>query len=109
RIRAHHADALALLHGAIDDADKHDDAEIDVVPAVDQQRLQRRVAVAIRRRQAGDDCLQHALYALTRLGRDQDRIRGIDADHVLDLLLYLLRFCRPQIDPAHDPYELGII
>ena len=39
----HHADALALLDGAIDDADEDDDAEIGVVPAVDQQRLERRL------------------------------------------------------------------
>ena len=42
RVGAHHADALALLQRAVDDAHQHDDAEIGVVPAVDQQRLQRR-------------------------------------------------------------------
>ena len=47
RVGAHHADALALLQGAVDDAHQHDDAEIGVVPAVDQQRLQGRVAVAL--------------------------------------------------------------
>ena len=41
RVGAHHADALALLQRAVDDAHQHDDAEIEVVPAVDQQRLQR--------------------------------------------------------------------
>ena len=40
-VGAHHADALALLHHAVDDAHQHHDAEIDVVPAIDQQRLQR--------------------------------------------------------------------
>ena len=39
--RGHHADALALLHHAIDDAHEHDDAEIGIVPAIDQQRLER--------------------------------------------------------------------
>ena len=33
-----------LFERAVDDAHQHDDAEIGVVPAVDQQRLQRRVA-----------------------------------------------------------------
>ena len=41
RVGAHHADALALLQHAVDDAHQHDDAEIEVVPAVDQQRLER--------------------------------------------------------------------
>ena len=52
RIGAHHADALVLAQHAVDDAHEHHDAEIDVVPAVDQQRLERRVAVALGRRQA---------------------------------------------------------
>ena len=52
RVRAHHADALALLQRAVEDAHQHDDAEIGVVPAVDQQRLQRRRLVALGRRQA---------------------------------------------------------
>ena len=38
----HHADLLALLQFAVDDAHQHDDAEIGVVPGIDQQRLQRR-------------------------------------------------------------------
>jgi hypothetical protein len=38
-VGAHHADGLALLQHAVDDAHQHDDAEIGVVPAVDQQRL----------------------------------------------------------------------
>jgi hypothetical protein len=41
---AHHADLLALFQLAVDDAHQHDDAEIGVVPAVDQHGLQRRMA-----------------------------------------------------------------
>ena len=40
----HHADLHALLEHAVDDADQHHDAEIGVVPGVDEERLQRRVA-----------------------------------------------------------------
>ena len=47
----HHADALALFEHAIDDAEQHHDAQIGVVPAIDQQRLQRRRGVALGRRQ----------------------------------------------------------
>jgi hypothetical protein len=39
-----------FLQRAVDDAHQHHDAEIKVVPAVDQQRLQGRAAVALRRR-----------------------------------------------------------
>ena len=103
---AHHADAAALLHRAVDDADQNDDAEIDVVPAIDQQRLQRRVAVALRRRQARDDGFQHVGHAKAGLGRDHHGIRRVDADHVLDLLPYLLGFGRGQVDLVENRYDL---
>ena len=106
RARAHHADAAALLHDAVDDADQHDDAEIDVVPAVDQQRLQRRVAVALRRRQAGDDGLQHIGNAEAGLGRDHHGVGRVDADDVLDLLLDLLRLCGGKVDLVQDRNDL---
>ena len=38
----HQPDALALVQRAVEDAHQHDHAEIGVVPAVDQQRLERR-------------------------------------------------------------------
>ena len=94
RAGAHHADALALFQRAIDDAQQHDDAEIGVVPAVDQQRLERRRGVALGRRQARDDRFQHLRHVESGLGRDQDRVGGIEADHVLDLLLYLFSLGR---------------
>ena len=59
RVGAHHADAHALLDHAVDHPHQHDDAEIGVVPAVDQESLQRRRLVALRRRQTMDDRLQH--------------------------------------------------
>jgi len=109
RIGAHHADAVALLHHAVDDADQDDHAEIDVVPAVDQQRLQRRVAVAFRRRQARDDGFQHVGHAFAGLGRDHHGIRRIDPDHVLDLLLDLLGLGRGQIDLVQDRHDLVVV
>ena len=48
----HQADFLAGLQRAVDDAHQDDDAEIGVVPAVDQQRLERRRGDRPRRRQA---------------------------------------------------------
>ncbi len=109
RVGAHHADALALLHHAVDDADQHDDAEIDVVPAIDQQRLQRRIAVALRRRQAGDDGFQHVGHAQAGLGRDHHGVGGVDADHVLDLLPYLLGLGRGQVDLVQHRHDFEIV
>ena len=106
RVGAHHADALALLQHAVDDAHQHDDAEIGVVPAIDQQRLQRRRAVALGRRQARDDRLQHLRHVQAGLGRNHDRVRGVDADHVLDLLLDLVGLGRRQVDLVEHRHDL---
>src|SRR5665811_1306377 len=91
-------DALALLEHAVDHAHQHHHAQIDVVPAVDQQRLERRLAVALRWRQPGDDRFQYFGHILAGLGRDHDRIGSVEADHVLDLLLDRFRLGRRQID-----------
>jgi hypothetical protein len=90
-IGAHHSDALAFLHHAVDDPHQHHDAEIDVVPAIDQQRLQRSVAVAFRRRQPIDDGFQHEVDAEAGLGGNHHGVGSVDADHVLDLLFDLIR------------------
>ena len=53
RAGLHHPDAVALAQRAVEDADEDDDAEVGVVPAVDQHRLQRRGRVAARGRGGG--------------------------------------------------------
>ena len=88
----HHADLLAAFEAAVLDADQDDHAEVLVVPAIDQQRLQRRVAVALRRRQARHQRLQHALDVQAGLGADLHGVGRVQADHVLDLLLDPFRF-----------------
>ena len=106
RVGAHHADAHALLERAVDDAHQHDDAEIGVVPAVDQQRLQRRRLVALGRRQARDDRLQHEIDVEAGLGRDRHRLGGVEADDVLDLLLDALRLGGGQVDLVEHRHDL---
>ncbi len=105
-VGAHHPDALAFFHHAVDDPHQHDDAEIDVVPAVDQKRLQRRLAIAFRRRQPVHDGFQHLVDAKAGLGRDHHRVGGVDADHVLDLLLDLLGFRGRQVDLVQHRHDL---
>ena len=109
RAGAHHADRLALLQHAVDDAHQHDDAEIGVVPAVDEQRLQRRVRVALRRRQAVHDRLQHLVDAEAGLGGDHHGVGGVEADHVLDLLLDALRLGGGQVDLVEDRHDLVVV
>ena len=88
-IGAHHADALTFLEHTVYDTHQHNYAEIEVVPAVNQQCLERCIAVAFRRRQARDDRLQHLRHVQPGLGGNLDRVAGIKPDHILDLLLNL--------------------
>ena len=107
--RGHQADALALLQRAVDDAHQHDDAEIGVIPAVDQQRLERRLGVALGRGQALDDRLQHGLDVLAGLGGDRDGVGGVEADHLLDLLLDAVGVGGRQVDLVEDGQDLEVV
>ena len=104
--RAHHLDGHAPLEHAVDDAHEHDDAEIGVVPAVDEEGLERRLLVALRRRQALHDRLQHIADAEAGLGGDRDGVLGRDADHLLDLLLDALGLRGRQVDLVEDRHDL---
>jgi hypothetical protein len=82
----HHADARALFKRPVDHANKDDDAKISVVPGIDEERFKRSGLVALGRGQTPDDRLKHKVDIETRLGGDRHGVRGVDADHVLDLL-----------------------
>ena len=110
RAGAHHADGLALLQHAVDDADQHDDAEIGVVPAVDQHGLERRLGVALaRRRQLVDDGFEHVGDAEAGLGRDQHGLGGVDADDLLDLLADALGLGGGEVDLVQDDDDLVVL
>jgi hypothetical protein len=105
----HELDRLALAKHALHDADEDDDAQIGIVPAIDEHRLQGRVAVPLGRRDAGDDRLQHLDDADARFGGGQHGILGGEADNVLDLLLHLVRLGGRQIDLVDDRHDLMIM
>ena len=108
-VGAHHADALAFLQHAVDDAEQHDDAQIGIVPAVDEERFQRCRRIALGRRQPLHDRFQHRGHVLPGLGRDQDRVGGIQPDHVLDLLLDLVGLGGRQIDLVEHRDDLMVV
>ena len=88
------------------DPHQDDDAEIGVVPAVDEQRLQGRRGIALRRRQPRHQRFQHPLDVEPGLGRDQHRVRGVEADHILDLLLDPVGLGGRQVDLVQDRHDL---
>ncbi len=98
----HHLDAVALADDAVHDADQDDDAKVGVVPAVDQHRLERRIAVALGGRQPGDDGFEHVGDADAGLGADFDGLAGVDADDILDLGLDLFHLGGGQVDLVQD-------
>jgi len=62
--------------------------------------------VTLRRRQASDDRLQHLGHVLPGLGRNLNRVRGVEPDHVLDLLLHRRRIGGRQIDLVEHRHNL---
>ena len=109
RAGLHHAHDLAGLKHAVEDANQHHDAQIGVVPRIDQQGFQGRGGVALRRRQAGDDGFQHIVDADAGLGAAKHRVRGVQADDILDLLAHPLGLGCRQVDLVEDRDDLVVV
>ncbi len=105
---AHHPDLLAFDDLTIPDPQQDHDAEIGVVPAVDQQRLERGFGIAPGRRQTLHDRLQDLVDPLPGLGRDQERVVRVQADDVLDLLLDPLGLGCRQVDLVEHRDDLVV-
>ena len=86
----HHFDVHARADHAVHHAKIDHNAAIAVILAVKDQRLQRRVPVALGGRDLFDDHFQHSVDVDAVFGRDLRGFHGGDADDILDLLLDLL-------------------
>ena len=109
RARGHELHLLALLEAAVDDPDEDDDAEVGVVPAVDQHRLQWSRRVAGRRRNLRDNRVQHFLDADPRLRGGENGLARVEPDDLLDLLPHPLRVRRGQVDLVDHRHDLVIV
>ena len=108
-IPRHQLDFLPLAQFSVNDANKHNDPEIGVIPAIDEKRLQRLLPLAFGGRQACDNGFEDVFDALTGFGRNLHRITGIQADHILDLGADAVRLGCGQIDLVQHRYNLVII
>ncbi len=93
----HQLDALALAQAPVHDPHQHDDAYIGIEPAVDDHGAQRAFEIAARRRDAGHHGFENLIDAHAGLGRTWNRVAGVDADHVLDFRLGIVRVGLRQI------------
>ena len=89
---------LSGLQRTINHAHQHHHADVVVEPGVDDQRLERAVGLAHRRRHLGDNFFQNVLDADAGLGRGAHRVRRLDADNIFDFLADALRLGGRQVD-----------
>ena len=68
-----------------------------------------RRSVPFGRRQPVHDRFEHLGHVQPGLGRDEDRVGGVEPDHVLDLLLHLVGLGRRQIDLVEHRDDLVIV
>ena len=107
-VAGHHAHLHAALQVAVVDAHQDHDAEIGVVPAVHEKRLERLFGLALRRRQALDQGLQHLDDAGTGLRRNGQGVGAVDADDVGDLFADALRLGGRQVDLVEHRHDLVV-
>ena len=103
--RGHQLDLVLRPQRTVDDAHEHDDADVIVEPGIDDERLQRRLCIALGRRHLGDQRLEHVLDAEARLRAAAHGIRRVDADDVLDFRDGALGIGRGQIDLVEHGYD----
>ena len=106
---AHHLDPHALFNSPSMMRSQNHNAEIGIIPAVNQQRLQRLVEVALGGGQARDNGFQHIGNAKPGLGRNQNGVGGINADHIFNLLADALRLGGGQIDLVEHGHDFKIV
>ena len=86
----HHAQGIALFDGAVKDAHRGDDATVLVEVRIQDECLERRVRIALGRRDQKDNGLQQIVDALTGLARYAYGIVGRDRQVILYLGLNLV-------------------
>ena len=77
---------------AVDNANEDDNAEVGIVPAVDEGGFQGSGAVALRGWDLGDDRFKHVLDTDAGLGAGENGFRRVDANDVLDLFAHHFGF-----------------
>ncbi len=105
----HQLDLHPRRDDAVEDTRQDDDAAVGVVPRVEDQRFERRVRIALRRRQPVDDRLEDLVDAGALFRARQNRLARIEPDDVFDLALGFVRLRARQIDLVDDRDDLEVV
>ena len=108
RVGLHELQPAAVCQPAVHHPDRADDAAVLVELAVEDQRLQRRVRIALRRRDPLDHGVEQRVHALTGLGRDPQDLLRRDAEDLLDLEGVPIRVGGRQVDLVQRRDDLEI-
>jgi hypothetical protein len=99
-------DLHALPNHSVDHPDAGHGTAVAVVIGIEDERAQRRILPAARRRHPSHDRLQQVGHAGPLLGGDRKNFLALGADQVHDLLGALLRLRARKIDLVEDRYDL---
>ena len=102
----HEADLLALHQLAVEHADVRDDAAVVIIDAVEDQGAGRQVGLARGGRELVAELADQLVDALAGLGRDEDRLFGREAEHLLDFLGHLNGARSGQVNLVDDRDDL---
>ena len=105
---AHHLDLVALLDRTVDHADQNDNAQICIIPTINQHRLERGITVPLGRGKTVHDRFQNIRNTQTAFGRDRDRVLGVNTDHVLDVFLDPIRVGGRQVNLVQNRHDFMI-
>ncbi len=100
---------VALLHRAVFDAHKENNALVIIVITVEDERAQRRLGVAVGRRYALDHRFQNIADIRSFFRRNAGAAFRIQPDHLFDLFFGFLDLRRLQIDFIDDGHDFEIV
>jgi hypothetical protein len=109
RATGHEPDRVVRPERALGESDVHDDALVRVVMAFEDQALEWRGRVSLRRRDALDDRFEDLRDARPLLGARQDHLFARDRQHVLELFDDRVRVGRRQVDLVEDGDERQVL
>ena len=101
----HQLDFILRLQAAVHYPHQHHYADIVVEPGIDDQRLERSFGITFGRRDARNNGLENVVHAEATLGRAENRVSGVDADHVLNFLPGVIGICLRQIYLVQHRYH----